>query len=187
VALILSAARECHFYFARPVTFPSCADRRVNSARRTSGGILDQLGQLGDEALGHLNGLRRFFRRHFGAGAGLVVGNGFQVLGLREKRAQFWIEGASVFGEALKPSVDSVVSFCSPSVVLEDESLRSMESGEVSRGSRRVIVFRDYPLDAGIRLGSEWRHRKDVSQAAPPPDQQEQPQPSPGIFGARVL
>src|ERR1019366_8345394 len=114
---------------SRYVAKPQIQD--VDSGCRASGGTLDQLGHLRDEAPGYFNGLGRQLWRHLGTRPGFVIGNGLEVVGEAEEGAQLIIDPRIAPHETMKFRLHPAMSFDHASGSIEDQRLRGMETGEI--------------------------------------------------------
>ncbi len=92
-----------------------------------------------DKALRLRKRLPRLFRGHFGARAGFVVGNGFQVVRVRQKYADFGDERRAILRQTLKFRVDAFVCFDGSASLLGNEGLRRVEPCQIGRAARRVV------------------------------------------------
>ena len=64
-----------------------------------------------DEALGRHQRAGRLLRRNLGAGSGLIVGNGFEIVGVGQKGSQLGREIHVVLCQALKFRMYALVRF----------------------------------------------------------------------------
>jgi hypothetical protein len=113
---------------------------------------LDQLGHLGDEALGYPDSFGRQFRRDIRTWAGLIIGDGFKVVGEAKEGTQFVIDACISPDQPVKFRLHSAVSSNRASGSLGDQRLRGMEPGEVCRAA---CCFVEIDVEHGIGLGEQ--------------------------------
>jgi hypothetical protein len=92
-----------------------------------------------NEKLRLLERPRRLFGRHFDAGAGLIVGNSFEIVGMGEETTQGGRKIRIILRQALKLLMYALVRFNRPAGLLGNESLRRMEPRQISGAPRRII------------------------------------------------
>ena len=106
----------------------------------------------------------RAFGRDVRTGAGFIIGNGLKTVGAAEEGADLIVNARVVFHQPGKLAVDAAVAFVDAAIGFEDQGLRSVKTGQISRTCggfmRRMLMIasasssnsRDFSRKAAVWL-----------------------------------